>query len=74
MRDLMSLISPPTVHDLIHQGKQMNSSLTPITTLEVNYGCYYTGHSACGPISSSWSLGECVWQFGRVERMPYFSG
>ena len=31
------------------------------TTLDVNYGCYWTCHSAYGSISSSWSLTECVW-------------
>ena len=37
-----------------------SSPLTHIKTLEVSYICYWTGHLACGPISSSWSLTECV--------------
>ena len=27
----------------------------------VGYGCYRTGHSACGPSSTSWSLMAHVW-------------
>ena len=27
----------------------------------VGYGCYRTGHSACGPSSISWSLRAHVW-------------
>ena len=38
-----------------------SSPLTPIKTIEVSYGCYWIGHSSYGPISSSWSLTECVW-------------
>ena len=35
------------------------SPLTPIKTIEVGYGCYWTGHLFYGP-SSSWSLTECI--------------
>ena len=30
-----------------------SSPLTPIKTIEVSYGCYWTGLSSYGPISSS---------------------
>ena len=38
------------------------------------YGRYRTGHSACGPISASWSLMAHVWRFGVVARKSYLSG
>ena len=46
-----------------------SSPLTPIKTIEVSYGSYWTGHSSYGPLSSSWSLTECVWP-GCEEVMP----
>ena len=32
-----------------------------IYLLMVGYGCYRTGHSACGLSSTSWSLREHIW-------------